>query len=98
MKRAELIATSEAFIRDELRKHLPRDASVYLFGSRARKDARWNSDYDIWVDADVPDGLIGTIREEIDESFVPFKVDIVTTSMLRGRFGERVRAEAIVWM
>jgi len=37
----------------------------------------WNSDYDIWVDADLPQELINDILEEFDESFVPFKVDIV---------------------
>lgn len=98
MQRSELIAASEAFLRDELRKHLPRGVAVYLFGSRARQTARWNSDFDLWVDADVPDRAIAAILEEIDESFVPFKVDLVTTPQLRGRFGEIVRAEAKPWM
>lgn len=52
----------------------------------------WNSDYDLWVDADLPQGLINDILEELDESFVPFKVDIVTTPKLRGRFGAVVRS------
>lgn len=98
MKQAELITASEAYIREELRKYLPQGVGVYLFGSRARQTARWNSDYDLWVDADVSDPIISKITEELDESFVPFKVDIVTTPKLRGRFGECVRAEARPWM
>lgn len=98
MNQSDLREASEAFIRNELRKHLPQGARVYLFGSRARQTARWNSDYDLLVDADVPDRVITEILEEIDESFVPFKVDIVTTAKLRGRFGECVRAEAKPWM
>ena len=98
MNQSDLRDASEAFIRNELQKHLPQGVKVYLFGSRARQTARWNSDYDLLVDADVPDRVIAEILEEIDESFVPFKVDIVTTPKLRGRFGECVRAEAKPWM
>jgi predicted nucleotidyltransferase len=98
MKQSELIAASEHYIRQELRKHLPQGVGVYLFGSRARQTARWNSDYDLWVDADVAEPIITKIIEELEESFVPFKVDIVTTPKLRGRFGECVRTEAKPWM
>lgn len=98
MNRAELSAAAETFIRNELHRRLPRGVAVYLFGSRARQTARWNSDYDLWVDADVPEEAIRAILEEIEESFVPFKVDIVTTPKLRGRFGQCVRAEALPWI
>ena len=98
MNRSELTLAAEKFIRDQLREHLPQGTPVYLFGSRARKSGRWNSDYDLWVDADLSDGLINDIVEEIEESFVPFKVDIVTSRHLRGHFGECVRAEATPWM
>lgn len=98
MNQAELKATSEAFIRQTLRKYLQADVAVYLFGSRARNTARWNSDYDLWIDADLPNALITGIQDELDESFVPFKVDIVTTPSLRGRFGEIVKSEARQWM
>ena len=98
MTRAGLTAASESFIRQTLRKHLPGDVPVYLYGSRARETARWNSDYDLWVDADLPDQVISKIEEDLDESFVPFQVDIVTTPELRGRFGATVKAEARRWM
>jgi predicted nucleotidyltransferase len=81
-----------------LQQHLQGNPRVFLFGSRARETARWNSDFDLWVDADIPDAALISIIEDIDESFVPFKVDIVTTAKLRGRFGEKVRAEAKPWM
>ena len=98
MTQAELTAASEAFIRQTLRKYLQADVPVYLFGSRARNTARWNSDYDLWIDADLPNALIAGIQDELDESFVPFKVDIVTTLKLRGKFGEIVKLEAKQWM
>ena len=98
MDQKDLELASEAYIRSALRKRLPKDAKVYIFGSRARQTASWNSDYDFWVDAFLPDWTINEFIEELDESFVPFKVDVVTTPKLRGRFGECVRAEAKLWM
>ncbi len=47
MTRQELIDRSEAYIRWLLKEHIPSQARVYLYGSRARRDHRWNSDYDI---------------------------------------------------
>jgi predicted nucleotidyltransferase len=97
MNRAELRAASEAIIRATLRRHLPAGTQVYLYGSRARGNAAWHSDYDLWIDADLPERVIADIRDAIDASIVPFRVDLVTTPQLRGRFGERVRSEARPW-
>lgn len=98
MTRTELLEASRQYIRHVLLQHLPGRPAVYLFGSRARQDARWNSDFDLWIDADVPESVLRNVVEEIEESFVPFKVDLVTTPKLRGRFGEIVKAEAVAWM
>ena len=98
MTRAELLQLSETTIRDILRRNLPAGVPVYLFGSRARGTARWNSDFDLWVDADLPREVILSIEEQLDDSIVPFKVDIVTTPQLRGEFGARVAQEAKPWM
>ena len=98
MTRQELINRSEAYIRQLLKEHIPSQARVYLYGSRSRRDNRWNSDYDLWIDADISRRLIIEMTDQFDESFVPFKVDIVTTPQLKGRFAERVKQEAIPWM
>jgi hypothetical protein len=98
LTRQELIEKSEHRIRRILSAHLPLATPVYLFGSRARDDHRWNSDYDLWVDAELDKKTLSAIEEELEESFVPFRVDIVTTRQLNDRFGERVRGEARRWM
>lgn len=98
MTRQELINRSEAYIRLLLKEHIPSQARVYLYGSRSRRDNRWNSDYDLWIDADIPYKLIAEMADQLDESFVPFKVDVVTTPQLKGRFAERVKQEAIPWI
>lgn len=98
MTRQELINRSETYIRQTLKAHLPPEVRVFLYGSRARRDHRWNSDYDLWVDGDLSAATLSQLAEELDESFVPFTVDIVTTPQLKGHFAERVKQEATLWM
>lgn len=98
MTRQELINRSEAYIRLLLKAHIPAQAQVYLYGSRSRRDNRWNSDYDLWIDADISRKAIAEMTDQFDESFVPFKVDIVATPQLNGRFAEHVKQEAVPWM
>lgn len=98
MTRQELINQSETYIRLLLKKFIPSQTRVYLYGSRSRRDNRWNSDYDLWIDADISRRVIAEIADQFDESFVPFKIDIVTTPQLNGCFAERVKQEATPWM
>ena len=98
MNRVELQHASEGYLRAAFKQHLPAGVNVYLFGSRARQTHAWHADYDFWIDADLPQSVLEAIKDDIDESFVPYRVDLVTTPDLRGRFGERVRAEAQPWL
>jgi predicted nucleotidyltransferase len=98
LTRQELINRSEAYIRQTLREHIPSQVRIYLYGSRARGNNRWNSDYDLWIDGEIPGRVLSELIEELEESFVPFRVEIVTIPQLTGRFGERVKQEAIPWI
>ena len=96
--RQQLAQRSEAYIKQTLQAHLQPGTPVYLYGSRARKDHHWNSDYDLWIDSALPSALVHAIAEQLDESFVPFKIDIVTTPQVTGYFGEQVKKAAVLWM
>jgi predicted nucleotidyltransferase len=98
MTRKELIDLSEAYIRHLFKEHIPSEAKVYLYGSRSRGDNRWNSDYDLWIDADISRQVMVEMTDRLEESFVPFTVELVMTPELKGRFGELVKQEAIPWM
>jgi predicted nucleotidyltransferase len=98
MTRQQLLERSAARLREMLKAGLPPRTPVYLFGSRARADNRWNSDFDFWIDADIAPTALAELDEQIEESFIPFHVDFVTTRQLAGRFGEIVRQEAKRWM
>ena len=54
-------------------------AAVWIFGSRARGDHKPFSDVDIMYErkdsTQFPKGFISHLREEIEESRLPFKID-----------------------
>lgn len=64
---------------DILRAHLPADAQVWAFGSRAAGRARRYSDLDLAIDAGRRLGLDETaiLREAFDECDLPYRVDLV---------------------
>lgn len=98
MNREQLVARSGSYVRELLQASLPPHTPVFLFGSRARGDGRWNSDFDIWIDADIDSSALSRFGEVLEESFVPFHVDFVTTRQLTGHFGAAVRKEAKRWI
>ena len=55
------------------------DVSVYLFGSRASGDSRHTSDIDLAIEARdaLPPIVLAALRERLEESTVPYRVDIV---------------------
>jgi len=79
-------------------KHLPH-ATIYLFGSRARSTHSPGSDIDIAIDAERPISwsTLGEIKEAIEESMVPFFVDIVDVNSVSEDMKKRIMEEGIVW-
>ena len=76
-----------------------RDAQVYLFGSFASGAARQSSDIDVAIDAGepLPAGVLSRLTEELEESTVPFVVDIVDLSTVSDDFRNRVIQEGVLW-
>ncbi len=74
-------------------------ARVYLFGSRATGNARPASDIDVavWPLAELPVGTLALIREALEESLIPFTVDLVDLCNTDDAFRARVLAEGIAW-
>ena len=74
-------------------------ARVYLFGSRATGHARPTSDIDVavWPLTDLPAGTLALIREALEESLIPFSVDLVDLRDTDEGFRARVVAEGIAW-
>lgn len=75
-------------------------ARVFLFGSRARGDHRCTSDFDVAVLASrpLPRGLLGRIREAMEESRVPVRVDLVDLAEASTALREQVLREGREWI
>jgi len=71
-------------------------ASLEIFGSRVRGDARNDSDLDVLVTLEKPIGLFQFVElEESLTELLDVKVDLVLRSALKPKIGERILAEAI---
>ncbi|MBI4690292.1 MAG: nucleotidyltransferase domain-containing protein [Nitrospirae bacterium] len=80
------------FLKDE-------DVKIVLFGSRARGDSVNTSDVDIGIIAGkrFDKRKLTLLREYLEESTIPYKVDIVDFSMVSEEFKQSVLKDAEVW-
>lgn len=89
-----------SFIRQTLRARLP-DLSYrfFLFGSRAIGDAHPYSDFDVGILGKAPASTVAmhAIREELDESNLPVRVDVVDFSKIADSF-KRVAMQNIIYL
>ncbi len=75
------------------------DVKIVLFGSRARGDYAKTSDIDIGI---LPGGKINKkelilLREKMENSNIPYKVDIVDLSQTSREFKEKALKEGLLW-
>lgn len=72
---------------------------VYLFGSWARGEQRTSSDIDIAIDGLPSDKgyMIGRLREALEESDLPYNVDVVDMSFVSTSLRQRILQEGILW-
>ena len=83
---------------DIIEKHLPSTA-IYLYGSRAYGKAEECSDVDIAVDAGavIELGILFKINDDIEESSIPFFVDVVDVYSVSEKFKLGIKKEWVVW-
>ena len=72
---------------------------LYFFGSRAIQRSGRASDIDIAIlpTTPLPRGLLSEIREELEESCIPYPVDLVDLSRSNPDFVRRVKQEGVMW-
>ena len=75
------------------------NVAVYLFGSRAIGTASAISDIDVAVYAkeSLPSGLLSKIREELEESRIPYSVELVDLTHLCQSWLEKIQKDGVVW-
>ncbi len=72
---------------------------VVLFGSRARGDYHSGSDIDIGIlpRGKIDEKKISLLREQIDHSNIPYKVEVVNLAETSLTFRQQALKRAIVW-
>jgi predicted nucleotidyltransferase len=75
-------------------------ADVYLFGSWARGTQRATSDIDVAIESaePLPRTLLASLREALEESTIPNRVDVVDLAETDAAFRDGVRREGILWI
>jgi predicted nucleotidyltransferase len=73
--------------------HLP--LSVFVFGSRAGASPRTDSDLDLLIDSaeEIPLSTIAKLKEALEDSDLPFRVDIVLRTDVSPEFYQRIRGD-----
>jgi uncharacterized protein len=76
-----------------------RAAAVWLSGSCARGDVRQRSDIDIAIlpRDPFPIGFFGELEADIEESTIPYDVDLVDLRHADRAFVNEVRREGVKW-
>jgi uncharacterized protein len=76
----------------------PAEHFVFLFGSRAKGNYKRYADVDIGILGKKPIGKIYyKIINEIEESIVPYKVDIIDFSLVNKKFKKKAMEKIEVW-
>ena len=75
------------------------DAAVWLFGSCARGEALQHSDIDIAIlpRDELPSAFFSDLAEGVEESSIPYDVDIVDLRCAASTLIDEVRREGVKW-
>jgi predicted nucleotidyltransferase len=94
--RKQAIEQLRWMVLEALREH---DAGVWLFGSCARGDERQRSDIDVAIlpRDELPSGFFGELDADIEESTIPYDVDLVDLRYADPGLIADVRRQGVKW-
>jgi len=72
---------------------------VYLYGSHAKGTTHKTSDVDIAIlpKGKIPKDLFSRLREAIEESTIPYNVDVTDLTQVSDEFRRQILKDAILW-
>lgn len=84
-------------LRSVLQAHLPAATKILLYGSRAKGTAKKYSDIDLAIDTGdvIPISQFTALISDLEESDIPYKVDIVDLHTIDESFRERIMIEGV---
>ncbi|WLR51894.1 nucleotidyltransferase domain-containing protein [Bacillus tianshenii] len=75
------------------------DVNIYLFGSWARFEEKQSSDIDVAIEpiSSVSPSKWIELREKVEESTIPYQVDIVNLNEVSEELRNNVQKEGVLW-
>jgi predicted nucleotidyltransferase len=94
--RQRAIEELRRIVLDALAEH---DVAVYLFGSMATGPVRHASDIDVAIlpREDLPPAFLALLADNIEESTIPYDVDLVDLRTVDPSFREKVMRTGVKW-
>ncbi|WP_053217387.1 type VII toxin-antitoxin system MntA family adenylyltransferase antitoxin [Virgibacillus senegalensis] len=94
--REQILEQLKSILNEQLAKE---KVHIYLFGSWARQEEKQSSDIDIAIESDIPLSPFKWIEliEQIEESTIPYKVDVVDLRDANEALVQQVKEEGILW-
>jgi predicted nucleotidyltransferase len=94
-----LYQQSENYLKKLLTERLPTESQIFLFGSRAKGKTSSTSDIDIGIlpKKTLNNTILWELQETIEDSFVPYHVELVDFSQVAETFKQQALKEIIPW-
>lgn len=87
-------------LKELILSHFDQDeVTIVLFGSRARKEHKKYSDVDIGLipARGIDEKVITLLKEKIENSNIPYKVDIININEVTEDFRKQILKDAVTW-
>lgn len=93
----DVSAQELAIIQDVLKNTLPAHCKVWVFGSRAKHQAKFNSDLDLAIEHKTPldNKTLMTLQEAFDEAPLAYSVDIAELNFVEDYFREIIDSHKV---
>ena len=92
----DITAKQRKIVTDLLERHLP-NTTAWVYGSRAKWASRPQSDLDFVVFATPKqNGRVSDLREALEESNLPFRVDLFVWDAVPEQFRKQIKSEHVV--
>ncbi len=94
----DLPKAHQQLVLEIIRRRLP-DATIWVYGSRAKGRARRYSDLDLMLDnrgKGIPGSVMGSLDEDFDESDLPIIVELRDMAETDAAFLDRIRKDFLL--
>lgn len=81
-----------------LKKNLPHNTTVWIFGSRVQCAQKKYSDLDLLIDCQktkLPDMILIALKDDFDESDLPYKVDLLDWHVISDAFKKQIQNKQV---